>query len=197
MTKRKISYRAAWVFQGFTAYQIIRTLATWTIIHPTQQSFFIVKCLAHIKLFPSDVIDSSGMRLHVTPNLRPIESGMWIFGIPPTAANQIIPSRQKVFKEFGYCPSDCTESLPSDGVEVFAGLLHTHLVGKQWNQKELCNPAQHHGYNFFSILSNGGSSGTTTKRERRTESWRNVSDELGYVLGIPVYSDKLYRDLLA
>ncbi len=84
-----------------------------------------------------DVVDNSGLRLYVTKNLQPIEAATITFGVPVGAMYQIVPPRQKKFVNYGYCNSECTQKLPKDGVNVFAGLLHAHLIGKYEPGREL------------------------------------------------------------
>lgn len=53
------------------------------------------------------VIDSSGVRLHLTQKLRPHEAGILVAGV---AVNPIhlVPPRQREYATAGYCTPHCT-----------------------------------------------------------------------------------------
>ena len=77
----------------------------------------------------SNAIDSSGIRLLVSPRLRPFDVGILEVGLEYTDKNSI-PPKQPNFPLTGYCVSECTRiGLPRDGIKVFASQLHTHLTG--------------------------------------------------------------------
>ena len=79
-----------------------------------------------------DFIDSSGLRLTLTPTLRRHDAGMLQLGVG-VSEFQIIPPHIKDFRSTGFCSEDCTtkalSSQPS-GVKVFAILQHAHLLGR-------------------------------------------------------------------
>jgi hypothetical protein len=95
----------------------------------------------------TDIFDNSGARLYFTSQLRPIESAYLVLGkinydtniqknkygfflgTHVSSQSMIIPPGQKAFTLFGYCPMQCTLSMPAAGVEAYAGILHTHLIG--------------------------------------------------------------------
>uniref|UniRef100_A0A8C4R5W3 Dopamine beta-hydroxylase n=1 Tax=Eptatretus burgeri TaxID=7764 RepID=A0A8C4R5W3_EPTBU len=82
-------------------------------------------------LLLDNVSDSSGIRLHVTPQLRKYDAGIMEIGIV-YSPRQAIPPSQAVFTLSGYCPSSCTSTaLPAHGIWVFASQLHTHLAGRK------------------------------------------------------------------
>ncbi|CAL4175639.1 unnamed protein product, partial [Meganyctiphanes norvegica] len=74
------------------------------------------------------VVDSSGMRIYHTDNLREHDAGLLTLGhnVKP---QHIVPPGQ-VFTTVGHCSAECTQKmLPETGINVFQGMLHTHLLG--------------------------------------------------------------------
>ncbi|ESO82138.1 hypothetical protein LOTGIDRAFT_135247 [Lottia gigantea] len=77
----------------------------------------------------SDVIDSSGLRMHYTPTLRHYDGDMLYTGLLVDGL-QIIPPGYKKFSSTGFCSSDCTNrKLSPDGINVFGVFPHSHLLG--------------------------------------------------------------------
>ncbi|XP_050547587.1 dopamine beta-hydroxylase-like [Daktulosphaira vitifoliae] len=75
------------------------------------------------------IVDSSGIRLYITPNLRKYDAAVVELGLEYTD-KMAIPPNQSDFTLSGYCISECTaESIPPSGIEVFGSQLHTHLTG--------------------------------------------------------------------
>lgn len=55
----------------------------------------------------------------------------------------LVPPGQAAFTSVGHCPGLCSEvSLPSEGVHVFAGLPHTHQLGRQVKLRHIRNGAE-------------------------------------------------------
>ncbi|KAK0078076.1 hypothetical protein PV325_003063 [Microctonus aethiopoides] len=82
-------------------------------------------------------IDSSGVRLHLTPVLRPQDAGIFVTGVAVSPLH-LIPPQQKAYSTAGYCTSDCTDMLfPDDGVNVVSVLLHSHLAGRRISLKHI------------------------------------------------------------
>ncbi|XP_044004741.1 MOXD1 homolog 1 [Aphidius gifuensis] len=76
-------------------------------------------------------IDSSGIRLHLTPNLRPQEAGIFVTGMAVSPLH-LIPPKQKEYATAGYCTPSCTGTLfPEDGVNVVSVVLHSHMAGRK------------------------------------------------------------------
>lgn len=74
--------------------------------------------------------DSSGVRLHITTNLRKYDAGVFLTGA--TEKDIIIPPKKKAFTVTSVCPAYCTEAaFPKDGIKVYAYLLHMHLLGSR------------------------------------------------------------------
>ncbi|XP_068222671.1 MOXD1 homolog 1-like [Palaemon carinicauda] len=76
------------------------------------------------------VVDNSGLRIYYTENLRQYDAGILMTGHKVTPM-QIIPPRQQWFS-VGICEAyDCFfKTSPETGINVFAGILHSHLLGR-------------------------------------------------------------------
>lgn len=59
---------------------------------------------------PSGRRDSSGIRLHYTPTLRPYDAGIMELGLVYTPI-MAVPPRQHAFDLSGYCSSRCTQTV--------------------------------------------------------------------------------------
>ncbi|XP_068248771.1 DBH-like monooxygenase protein 1 [Palaemon carinicauda] len=84
------------------------------------------------------VVDSSGLKLFYTDKPRQIDGGVIMVGsdVEPT---MMVPPRQR-WKTIGICPGECTEkSFPKDGIRIFQGLLHAHLLGRAISIKHIRN----------------------------------------------------------
>ncbi|XP_074032837.1 tyramine beta hydroxylase isoform X2 [Leptinotarsa decemlineata] len=76
-----------------------------------------------------DLIDSSGIRFHVSKELKQMDAGVIELGLEYTD-KMAIPPGQESFSLIGYCTSACTAmSLPPKGITIFGSQLHTHLTG--------------------------------------------------------------------
>ncbi|KAG7210089.1 hypothetical protein KM043_011660 [Ampulex compressa] len=83
------------------------------------------------------VIDSSGVRLHLTPNLRPQEAGILVAGVAVSPLH-LVPPRQKEYATAGYCTPHCTNTMfPDEGVNVVSVVLHSHLAGRRLSLKHI------------------------------------------------------------
>lgn len=56
------------------------------------------------------VVDSSGVRLHLTPKLRPQEAGILVAGVAVSPLH-LIPPKQKEYATAGYCTPHCTHTV--------------------------------------------------------------------------------------
>lgn len=65
------------------------------------------------------VIDSSGIRLYLTPKLRPQEAGILVTGVAVSPLH-MIPPQQKEYITAGYCTSHCTNTVISEFQDLFA-----------------------------------------------------------------------------
>eukprot|EP01083_Nonionella_stella_P211491 764637_1 len=79
----------------------------------------------------SNIIDSSGLKVSYTNNLRQYDAGMLWIGAVARPLAQIIPPHINNDTYISYIPSECTANgLPSQGVYAFGSTLHEHLIGK-------------------------------------------------------------------
>ncbi|KAG0423362.1 hypothetical protein HPB47_000878 [Ixodes persulcatus] len=79
----------------------------------------------------SGFVDSSGITLYHTSELRPYDVGILEIGLEYTD-KMAIPPRQPAFDLTGYCISECTRvALPESGITLVAAQLHTHLTGQR------------------------------------------------------------------
>ncbi|KAG5875052.1 hypothetical protein JTB14_026183 [Gonioctena quinquepunctata] len=75
------------------------------------------------------MIDSSGIRFHVSKKLKEMDAGVIELGLEYTD-KMAIPPGQESFPLIGYCTSACTAmGLPPEGITIFGSQLHTHLTG--------------------------------------------------------------------
>ncbi|TRY63859.1 hypothetical protein TCAL_11840 [Tigriopus californicus] len=73
--------------------------------------------------------DQSGMRLHVTDQLRAYDAGIMELGLIYTD-RMAIPPQMTEFPLSGHCLPSCTaEGFPDQGITVFGSQLHTHGTG--------------------------------------------------------------------
>nr|CAG4644644.1 EOG090X0318 [Leptodora kindtii] len=78
-----------------------------------------------------DWVDSSGLRLWYTKQLRKYDAGVMEIGLEYTD-KMAIPPGQKSFTLTGYCIAQCTAvGLPREGIHIFGSQLHTHLLGSR------------------------------------------------------------------
>ncbi|RVE65659.1 hypothetical protein OJAV_G00118940 [Oryzias javanicus] len=97
---------------------------------PSSSKFLRLEVHYHNPLIVAGRRDSSGIRLHYTPRLRPYDAGIMELGLVYTPV-MAIPPKQRTFYLTGYCTSKCTQTaLPQGGIYIFASQLHTHLAGR-------------------------------------------------------------------
>ena len=72
--------------------------------------------------------DQSGIRLHMTPTLRPLTGGTMIVGMAVANADFIIPAQQELYPLVNTCPSAITDHLEHP-VYVYAFTPHMHVKG--------------------------------------------------------------------
>lgn len=78
----------------------------------------------------NDVVDSSGIRLHLTSQLRTHDCDMLITGAIVNEYATVVPPKQKAFLVESHCTKECTkQAIPEGGINIFAVMPHTHLVG--------------------------------------------------------------------
>lgn len=77
------------------------------------------------------VVDNSGLKLYYTQSLRNFDAGVLSVGIDPNWRHIIPPGQEKVVSE-GHCIGACTQqSFPQEGINIFAVMTRTHLIGRQ------------------------------------------------------------------
>ena len=69
--------------------------------------------------------DSSGLTLHMTPNLRPNEAGMMLIG----QSTLVIPPGREKFTANSTCSSECTEKKMKGNIYLTGALNHMHYLG--------------------------------------------------------------------
>ncbi|RDD43175.1 DBH-like monooxygenase protein 1-like protein [Trichoplax sp. H2] len=83
--------------------------------------------------------DSSGMKFFYTFHKRQYDAGVMQIG-KVVSRRTIIPERQKKWEVAGYCAKSCTQAnIPATGINIFSGLLHTHLAGRAITLKQFRN----------------------------------------------------------
>ncbi|XP_012543741.1 MOXD1 homolog 1 [Monomorium pharaonis] len=83
------------------------------------------------------VIDSSGIRLHLTSQLRPQEAGILVAGVAVSPLH-LVPPQRKEYATAGYCTPHCTNTmLPENGINVVSVVLHSHLAGRRLTLKHI------------------------------------------------------------
>ncbi|KAI5638046.1 DOMON domain-containing protein [Phthorimaea operculella] len=84
-----------------------------------------------------EVLDSSGIRIHYTPALRPHDAALLGAGIGVSALH-VIPPKQRVYRTVGICSPECTNStLPDEGINIVSVLLHAHGAGRKISLKHV------------------------------------------------------------
>ena len=91
----------------------------------------------------SGIIDSSGIKFHITADLRPHDAGIMELGLIYNNW-MAVPPHTAQFPLTGTCVPQCTAvGLPSRGIVVFGSQLHTHGAGRQVRTTVLRNGKEH------------------------------------------------------
>lgn len=69
------------------------------------------------------VVDSSGVRLHLTPKLRPQEAGILVAGVAVSPLH-LIPPKQKEYATAGYCTPHCTHTVNNSCRNIACNILY-------------------------------------------------------------------------
>uniref|UniRef100_A0A6A7FUT6 Dopamine beta-hydroxylase-like n=3 Tax=Hirondellea gigas TaxID=1518452 RepID=A0A6A7FUT6_9CRUS len=87
-------------------------------------------------LLYSGRVDSSGMSLLYTSQLRPHDASIMELGLE-YSDKMAIPPHSPSFILSGYCVPECTAlGLPAEGIFIFGSQLHTHLTGvRAWTSR--------------------------------------------------------------
>lgn len=86
-----------------------------------------------------DLVDTSGIKIFYTDDLREHDSGMMLIG---TEVNflHFIPPGQSEFTTVGRCTSECTSHGIQDGpIKFFSGVLHSHLAARKMRLRHIRN----------------------------------------------------------
>ena len=75
-------------------------------------SYFLLETHYDNHQFSKGVVDSSGLRLYLTPNVREFDAGALPLGLAAAYQNAIPPGVES-FLEAGRCPGECTEKVPT------------------------------------------------------------------------------------
>ncbi|KPJ15636.1 MOXD1-like 1 [Papilio machaon] len=88
-------------------------------------------------IYLSQVLDSSGIRIHYTPRLRAHDAALLGAGIGVSALH-VIPPKQRHYRTVGICGSECTKTMiPDDGITIVSVLLHAHGTAKKISLKHI------------------------------------------------------------
>nr|ADP08787.1 dopamine beta hydroxylase [Azumapecten farreri] len=91
--------------------------------------FFVMETHYDNPTRKTDIVDSSGIIISYTTQLRQHDAGMMYTG-SSVSPRQIVPPYEKAFVTCSYCPEECFDrALPDEGVKVFAVFQHAHLLG--------------------------------------------------------------------
>jgi hypothetical protein len=75
--------------------------------------------------------DSSGVRFYITTKLRQYELGVLTLGTDVTFIDITIPPQIEGLKLTSNCYAECSSKfIPTQGITVFSGFMHTHLAGR-------------------------------------------------------------------
>merc|ERR1719204_1704480 len=76
-------------------------------------------------------VDSSGLRLYYTTELREHAAGVLMVGLSPEPVGQVLPNGLDAVTHLGFCTAQCTrDTLPDEGVTMFGSVLHGHTVAR-------------------------------------------------------------------
>ncbi|OWF40133.1 DBH-like monooxygenase protein 1 [Mizuhopecten yessoensis] len=93
--------------------------------------FLILQTHYNNPLARADIVDSSGIRITMTPTLRTHDAGLLLLGMSESPMH-IIPPMEPAFVSQGFCPPELLgKGVPQEGINVFAILQHSHLLGKE------------------------------------------------------------------
>merc|ERR1711963_635306 len=101
-----------------------------------------------------DFVDSSGLRLVLTSDIRKYDAGLLELGMTVNE-HLVVPALTPAFTARGYCSPEClSEALGDSEIYIFSNMLHSHLAGRKLrtrmirNGQELPPIAQDNNYDF-------------------------------------------------
>ncbi|KAH9500341.1 DBH-like monooxygenase protein 1 [Bulinus truncatus] len=89
-----------------------------------------------------DFVDNSGMEIILTKQLRQMDAGVLDVGFH-VSDTHIIPPHEPNFLSTAHCPVNCIDkALGDQEIHIFAGLLHTHVIGKELKTRHFRNGSE-------------------------------------------------------
>eukprot|EP01090_Pellita_catalonica_P018511 TRINITY_DN6011_c0_g1_i1.p1 TRINITY_DN6011_c0_g1~~TRINITY_DN6011_c0_g1_i1.p1 ORF type:complete len:580 (-),score=77.66 TRINITY_DN6011_c0_g1_i1:95-1807(-) len=121
---------------------------------PTAARYVVIQFHYTNPELKTGIKDSSGFRIHYTPDLRDEDVGLLVVGDPAIMFPNIPPGVADAHYE-ATCPEECTSTWAND-IHVFADFLHMHFIGDSiWSTVyrdnefvEEINGAQFYSYDF-------------------------------------------------
>ncbi|CAG0917546.1 unnamed protein product [Notodromas monacha] len=113
-------------------------------IHKSTDSPLYYKLEMHYDnaAFEDGIVDSSGVLMYYTDNLRPHDVGILVAAMPVLYA-QLIPPGVEEFVSVGHAAPECTAKyIPEEGINVFSILHHSHLAGRRMRTRLFRNGAE-------------------------------------------------------
>nr|CAB3263918.1 DBH-like monooxygenase protein 1 homolog [Phallusia mammillata] len=91
----------------------------------------------------NDIVDSSGLKITYTPQLRQHDAGVILVGHIVSPFAHLIPPNTETFEDYSECGPRClTDAIGAanvTSVNAFAVLLHSHLLGRSLELKHVRN----------------------------------------------------------
>nr|CAB3263916.1 DBH-like monooxygenase protein 1 homolog [Phallusia mammillata] len=133
-----------WAIGGSAFYY--PTHAGYPLGTPDAPKYVVMEMHYDNPLRKADIVDSSGLRLTYTPDLRQYDAGILDIGVGVSGIQHIIPPNAKSFYSYGDCTSECLSySLEREGfasIKAFAVMMHSHTIGKQLTLKHIRNETE-------------------------------------------------------
>uniref|UniRef100_A0AAG5DFT0 DOMON domain-containing protein n=1 Tax=Anopheles atroparvus TaxID=41427 RepID=A0AAG5DFT0_ANOAO len=93
-------------------------------------------------MMEQQMVDNSGLKLYYTHKLRQYDAGVLSVGLDPNWRHIIPPRQEKVVSE-GHCIGACTQrAFPREGINIFAVMSRTHLIGRQVKLRQVRGNAE-------------------------------------------------------
>ncbi|KFB49441.1 hypothetical protein ZHAS_00017547 [Anopheles sinensis] len=93
-------------------------------------------------MMEQQMVDNSGLKMYYTHKLRQYDAGVLSVGLDPNWRHIIPPRQEKVVSE-GHCIGACTQrAFPREGINIFAVMSRTHLIGRQVKLRQVRGNAE-------------------------------------------------------
>ncbi|XP_050098172.1 MOXD1 homolog 2-like [Anopheles aquasalis] len=93
-------------------------------------------------MMEQQMVDNSGLKLFYTRKLRQYDAGVLSVGLDPNWRHIIPPGQDRVVSE-GHCIGGCTQrAFPHEGINIFAVMSRTHLIGRQVKLRQVRGNAE-------------------------------------------------------